>query len=412
MESPGKAPSLTDYKRLGGQEIMAQFNIGTSVIELAVNIEGKPYVIGEIYRKDQSEGIRSPYTKKEFGFLPMGGTSLGRDVFQRGLGLNAEVSAKLPEHFFLITQSVITAERMVFILQLLEGAPNLYCRIVGQTEAITETEIDVTGGRTIGGGKEGEISERGGKFWGLTEKAGGKSENEDALLVDPKHWVVAVADGVSKSPYGGEAARRVLESVCNSLDLRAQRDEVLPKAVAFLRRFKDLRGSSTTFAIARVFRNPNENLGISMMNVGDAKVIHFSPSRTPIIRYESIDQKFVQTLIDAGSISKIQALESPFSGIINNCISDKGFDCPNFGTQSACKGDVVIVCSDGISGFMSAEEMTQYVLQYGPNAAKQIAITVKHRQNSPDGFEMLVDGKMQHVDVNHGDHISIAQISI
>lgn len=67
------------------------------------------------------------------------------------------------------------------------------------------------------------------------------------------------------------------------------------------------------------------------------------------------DHSYVQTLVDAGEISEEDAFDYPNSNVITRCLCDAKQkaepDCL-FAPQPLCDGDIILLCSDGLSGLL------------------------------------------------------------
>src|ERR671916_1568820 len=98
--------------------------------------------------------------------------------------------------------------------------------------------------------------------------------------------------------------------------------------------------------------------GVSLLQVGD--------SRGYIIRGRSIklatkDQSLVQQLVDVGQISEQEAETHMFRNVILQALGAQPELQPVTGRVRACRGDVLLLCSDGLSGKLRGEDMLRIV---------------------------------------------------
>lgn len=93
---------------------------------------------------------------------------------------------------------------------------------------------------------------------------------------------------------------------------------------------------------------------------GDSRAYIFNPANG--LFQVSKDHSYVQTLVDAGKITEEQAFDYPQSNVITRCLCDADTkavpDCPAK-PQPLCDGDVILLCSDGLSGMLRDRDITQ-----------------------------------------------------
>jgi len=92
-------------------------------------------------------------------------------------------------------------------------------------------------------------------------------------------------------------------------------------------------------------------------------VAHLGDSRAYFLRDGLLgqithDHTFVQTLVDEGRISADEADHHPQRSLILRVLDGRGRSEPDLDVIEARDGDRFLVCSDGLSGFVSLEEMT------------------------------------------------------
>ena len=98
--------------------------------------------------------------------------------------------------------------------------------------------------------------------------------------------------------------------------------------------------------------------GVSLVQVGD--------SRGYVIRGERIklatkDQSLVQQLVDVGQISEQEAETHMFRNVILQALGAQPDLAPVTGRVRVFRGDLLLLCSDGLSGKLRGEDMLQIV---------------------------------------------------
>lgn len=224
---------------------------------------------------------------------------------------------------------------------------------------------------------------------GITEK-GVMPHNEDSLLIGGQviregsvetrvaaPFIAAVSDGVSGENAGELASEMCLERLKNIDDLNKNsfRDSVMAiheELVEFSRSNSRSRNMQTTLCGIAVA----EDESVIAFNVGDSRLYRY---RDGVVRQLSRDQSFVQLLYEEGSITqeelKTHARRNIIfpalgnikdSPIVDIDVISGGFDY----------GDVLLICSDGLSDNLSALDI-QEILELPKMLPKRLEMLVK-----------------------------------
>ena len=224
---------------------------------------------------------------------------------------------------------------------------------------------------------------------GITEK-GIMPHNEDALLIGREvvtdgrseqklsaPFIAAVSDGVSNENAGELASRMCLQLVREVSDFR--KDELREALMSIHRRLAD-RGEDdpdshnmqTTLCGIAV----SEDNTVVAFNVGDSRLYRFRAGR---IRQLSRDQSLVQLLIDEGSITQEERRTHVHRNIIfpafGNVKTDPIIDIGEI-EDGIDYGDVLLLCSDGLSDYMSAYDI-QEIMELPKSLPKRLDMLVK-----------------------------------
>ena len=202
--------------------------------------------------------------------------------------------------------------------------------------------------------------------------------------------VLVVSDGMGGALAGDVASRMAVESVKEMLiggegnascDPELDLVECLKNATIYAnlaihhRSQEDSRcaGMGATFTGAAVRGD-----SLDLVQVGD--------SRGYIIRKEHIrlatkDQSLVQQLVDVGQISESEAETHMFRNVILQALGAQSEVTPVTGRIRLRQGDVVLLCSDGLSGKLRAEDIQQIVLNNGGNLSKACDALIDEANN-------------------------------
>jgi protein phosphatase len=183
--------------------------------------------------------------------------------------------------------------------------------------------------------------------------------------------LMAVSDGM-----GGAAAGEVASEISVKTIYEALTD--MPSDMSICEQLRQ----AVEMANEKVWRYAEDNAGFSGMGAtmtavlvrsGSAYIAQVGDSRAYLARGDRIkqltkDQSLVQMLIDAGAIQPEQSASVPHNVIMQALGTGPTVEVAMISVE-LCKHDRLIVCSDGLSNKLSAEEMSR-ILQDEESPAK------------------------------------------
>ena len=198
-----------------------------------------------------------------------------------------------------------------------------------------------------------------------TDKGKKRDRNEDSLFVMPQESIYIVADGVGGQNSGELASSMAVKSIAEyikAMPLHGIEDEEELK-VYFLECMKKV--NKTIYQAAQLSK---ENAGMATTVVllhlinGYAYIVNVGDSRAYICRDGRIsqiteDHTYVNELVKEGSITKEQAEIHPQKNMITRALGGEEKIHPDFYRLETMKNDIIILCTDGLSGELSAEEI-------------------------------------------------------
>ena len=182
------------------------------------------------------------------------------------------------------------------------------------------------------------------KYCALSEK-GKREHNEDSFFI-PKHSEVAlaaVADGMGGHKAGSTASSLALDVMVKDICRGGERSP------------EKLIGRAIDAANAAVFdlsKSSDDCRG--MGNVGDSRLYHYSEG---VLRQISRDHSYVAELVEAGYITREQAAVHPRRNVITRAIGTSPRERADIFSESWKAGDILMLCTDGLSGTLSDEDM-------------------------------------------------------
>lgn len=114
------------------------------------------------------------------------------------------------------------------------------------------------------------------------------------------------------------------------------------------------RGMATTATLAVVHDSV-----ITIAQVGDSRAYLV---RAGVARQITKDQSLIQRLIDAGEMTEGEAANSDRRNIILQALGSESTVAPDMYRETAEVGDVLVLCSDGLSNLVSANDIARIAL--------------------------------------------------
>lgn len=182
--------------------------------------------------------------------------------------------------------------------------------------------------------------------------------------------LLAVSDGMGGALAGEVASRMAVETV-RDLMLRLQSHPVHAE-IPFPERLRVAIEQANETIHEESLSNPlHKGLGATFTAVAtdgvDAYFAQVGDSRAYLIRRGSIhritkDQSLVQQLIDAGQITEEEAETHSYRNVILQALGAHSAVNVEMNTISLCHLDILVICSDGLSGKISETEIADMVV--------------------------------------------------
>jgi PPM family protein phosphatase len=231
-----------------------------------------------------------------------------------------------------------------------------------------------------------------------------RSGNQDSVYAGPR--LLAVADGM-----GGMAAGDIASNIV--IGTMAPLDEDVPGG-ALLDALRSVVDSANQQLRETVDANPAmEGMGTTLtaMLFSGSKIgmVHIGDSRAYLLRdgeFTQItkDDTYVQMLIDEGRISPEEADTHPQRHLLSRALDGRDAE-PEYSVREAHAGDRYLLCSDGLSGVVSAETIAASLRDYkDANQCAERLVQLALRGGGPDNITVIV------TDVTDADILESAPI--
>lgn len=217
------------------------------------------------------------------------------------------------------------------------------------------------------------------KSFGLTDKGKIRKDNQDSFIIEKcdakDSLIVALCDGMGGAKAGGLASqlsnrsfvsyiyakltsrtiknpdyKQILQDACNEANGVAYEYSQFDEA---------FNGMGTTIVGGVIKNNGNGYI----INVGDSRAYHIS-KRSGTIYQLTRDHSLVEDLVEYGAITKEQAKSHPQRNVITRALGSESKVESDFFEFTLQNGDVLLLCSDGLSNIVSDFEMLDYAREY------------------------------------------------
>ena len=201
--------------------------------------------------------------------------------------------------------------------------------------------------------------------------------NEDSLFVNPEQGLFVVADGMGGHAAGEVASRLAVDAINEFICLTGDDEEItwpfgldetisydgnrLKTAIRYANRKvleatkekSEYEGMATTVAAVLV-DGDSANLG----HVGDSRIYLLRETR---ITQLTTDHSWVNEQIVSGLISPDQARSHPLRNVVTRALGGKTDLQVDMKVQKIETGDLLLLCSDGLTTMMGDEEIAGLV---------------------------------------------------
>ncbi len=186
-----------------------------------------------------------------------------------------------------------------------------------------------------------------------------RKRNEDAYLVELSEKIkkLAVADGMGGHQGGHVASRLALEIIDGfkieeetfKADMEKAIYQANEKVMARAKADSDLEGMGTTVT----FLGINGNRGL-VAHVGDSRLYLFRDGNLQRI---TRDHSLVEEMVRQGKLTSEEAEKHPQRNVLLQALGvEKNIEI-EFYDLSLCTGDLFLLCTDGLTGLVSEEEI-------------------------------------------------------
>ena len=232
------------------------------------------------------------------------------------------------------------------------------------------------------------------KIYGKTDTGVVRDNNQDSFKIITKYnlSLCIVCDGMGGAAGGSTASNTACEAFAEYVFERIPEgpesfSEILEAAVSYAnhkvytlsKERRDLAGMGTT--LCAILTDNKKIWGVS---VGDSRIYMLKSNQLIQISH---DHSYVQVLVDSGAITKEEGRTHPKKNIITRAVgTSSSVECDSYVTETLA--DAYLICSDGLTGFVTDEEIRSVFGEYPENPEK-IADTLVDMANTAGGGDNI-----------------------
>ncbi|HEX9632004.1 MAG TPA: Stp1/IreP family PP2C-type Ser/Thr phosphatase [Gemmatimonadales bacterium] len=256
--------------------------------------------------------------------------------------------------------------------------------------------------------------------FGKTDLGRTRDHNEDSFLVadlttgeaslqpsvrehmlGPKGTLLLVADGMGGAASGEVASQMAIETVFDHLEKTWCADDATGPEQFATNLKEAVEATNTRIYTAARERPEHKGMGTTATAVGvlgdHVYIAQVGDSRAYLIRNGEAtqltkDQSLMQRLVDAGELTEEEAEKSERKNIILQALGPDQKVKVDLTIQGVRRGDVLVVCSDGLSGQVKKDEIAGIVGTPHKDlvAASGELIDLANQRGGPDNITVVV----------------------
>lgn len=248
------------------------------------------------------------------------------------------------------------------------------------------------------------------QFYGASDVGRKRSKNEDAWGYDDGLGLFIVADGMGGHAAGEQASQIAVQEVLTFIQkAQADPDITWPGSAADTDEWKE---HVLRWAFLKAHQRILETAGTHAEWQGMATtavvvqldperrrafIAHVGDSRAYLIRQGKIiqltqDHSWVNEQIKVGIITAEEARVHPFRNVVTRALGGPQDPVVDIDEEPLEPDDIILLCTDGLSGVVSDEDILATVTRYGTDleGAAQALIQQANANGGPDNITVVL----------------------
>lgn len=237
------------------------------------------------------------------------------------------------------------------------------------------------------------------KVFAKTDIGKAREINQDYYYIpteEGKFDLFILADGMGGYNGGEIASKLAVESAKRYIESNFEQIEhtkeliigLIKSAIEYAnmvvyeksKEIKELEGMGTTIDICLIYNNR-----IYIGHIGDSRIYRV---RDNLIRKLTKDHSYVQKLIEDGTITREEAITHPKKNMLMKALGCTPYVEPDLKIRRFETGDILLMCSDGLTNMVKDEEM-QVVLENNPENAPERLVEMANQAGGYDNITVI-----------------------
>ena len=243
------------------------------------------------------------------------------------------------------------------------------------------------------------------KSFGVSDKGKVRKDNQDSFVIKEcgksDCLILAMCDGMGGARAGGiasELAKRAFsEYLYAKLSSRVKKKPDIHQII----RNACIEANEVVWSYSQ-FDNKYAGMGttivgclveksgqVTIANIGDSRAYILSKKRNAI-RQITVDHSYVEELVRKGLITRERAKTHPKKNMITRAIGTDKSVLPDIYEEKLAKGDVLLVCSDGLTNYVADEEIfDQYLDDSDPQNLCEALLSMAYFNGAGDNVTII-----------------------
>lgn len=218
-----------------------------------------------------------------------------------------------------------------------------------------------------------------------------RDKNEDSYLVCLKRGLFVVADGLGGHQAGEKASNmavKILDSALttgNASLILLERAFQKANSLIYREAYHNpaLEGMGTTLTAAWLSKGR-----LYLAHVGDSRVYHIRDHKIKLL---TRDHSYITEMLNLGGLTEEEARSHPKRHMLTRAIGTNSLIEVDLAEYSLKKDDYILLCTDGLHGLATAEELRNYILSASTlQGAVQEMLTLAMSRGCPDNITVVL----------------------
>lgn len=201
-----------------------------------------------------------------------------------------------------------------------------------------------------------------------------------------------VADGMGGHNAGDYASRYSVEYFRQQMEesdvelpissFEAALKQTNASLISIAKQQKELEGMGTTFVVATIVDNT-----MYIANIGDSRLYVVGKEMKQI----TVDHSLVEAMVQTGELNRDQARLHPIKNVITRALGANENLEPDFFEVSLSEGDVVLMCSDGLTNMLEDKAIESIIRgNENPLDAARILVDCANQNGGKDNIAVII----------------------